>query len=480
MSTRRPYVNLPVSNVSVVLFPNDETLAYQLQAGPGVTIAQVGTGIVAIGTASEIALTQSSWFVDPTNGSDSASGNSPETAVRTFGEIAKRWGSGTTLQPSGGVVTVTLLGDLPASDAISLRGFSLGSNVFLVITGSITTVRNGIFSGVTAINPAANIPQQATTPASMWTPGERVIVTAGSAVGSSAWVAVDLGEGAARFSNPAINPAATDATNNPSAGSFATSDHYDVQSLSSAYIDDVSLGGDFANQTSYSLPRVTFENLNILGRSTLLNTRVGCNFIGCKLDAYVDVQASNDVYGDVFANCCATNQINVSNAIAALSSGLVLGDLSANVGSAMILDDQIMVQGGTLFTAYSGFISIHTGACVFDGGGVLAGGGSIVYVNFNATLWGTDNDYGVTLNAGGKMIYVSGTSPSVLKITGSSGDFMLGKRATARAWDEAGGVYTATIDSTWANLATAISSAGLGGNAHDLTTDTHIVPLVNS
>ncbi len=49
MSIRRPYVNLPVQNVSVVLFPNDETLAYQLQAGPGVTIAQVGTGIFFAG-----------------------------------------------------------------------------------------------------------------------------------------------------------------------------------------------------------------------------------------------------------------------------------------------------------------------------------------------------------------------------------------------------------------------------------------------
>jgi len=80
---------------------------------------------------------QTTWFVDPSGGSDDNSGLTSGTALQTFAELQRRWGPRPRFTST---VTVTLLGD--SAEPAVLRA-DLANGAELELVGSPTTVASG-------------------------------------------------------------------------------------------------------------------------------------------------------------------------------------------------------------------------------------------------------------------------------------------------------------------------------------------------
>lgn len=79
-------------------------------------------------------VTQGAWFVDSVNGNDSNNGATSTTALRTLGELARRW-NGATFSPALTTVQVNLAGTFPTEYLM------LDNAVFTAPGGTVVTVQ---------------------------------------------------------------------------------------------------------------------------------------------------------------------------------------------------------------------------------------------------------------------------------------------------------------------------------------------------
>lgn len=462
----------------------------------GFTVTDLGSGVVSIEPLNRSAyLTQPDWYIDPITGNDANSGATALLPLATFAELLSRWGVGNILNPTGGILTINILSDLPVGDPIYLPSYlTAAPDILILFQGQRTTLYTGAFTAVTTIDRPNNVPWSATDSAlpaaNSWTGylGKRVRVTSGANAGNMAWVAKDLGTKEARFSAPA---SFSIGGSHAVLGAFAIADPFVVESLTSVYIRGLDLAGDYGT----GFPLVAFTDLTWTSPSGLevpYMAGAAYAFYGCS--ASVQPQIWNTVSWASIVSSWDQGifqQAGYSAFEASLIRNGTPQEVLAFCGAVMQLDGDTLLQGIPL-VAYNGMLSIGT-LGVFDvtatsfqnptAAGIVIGetyGPGVILnriIEFsNASIYGAGHT-GTGINVGptGKLVY-STTGPAITpSITGTAGDYVLADAVTARAWDEAGGGYTAPIACTWANLDLAVASGGLGANAHNLTADAHII-----
>ncbi len=463
-----------------------------------------GITIVADGSARWIRLPDvhpawgqvAAWEISPATGNDENSG-APGFPLKTYAELRRRWGIGTTLNPSGGIITVTLLDDLPQTDPISLCYLQLGpanGGVVLTIQGNTPTVtRSGTLTSVTALDRTNNIPWSITDTgiAGTWTTDltKRVKLTSGASSGDYAWVAKDLGTKHARMT-PFAAPVGIGGI--PTLGTPLSGNTYNVQQLVKCYLDEI---GPFGGSQAAVEPFCYFVDLDFQGgggTNVFVHSSVVTVFSGCRIDLTISAASYETIQ---FANCALTegvfcqNGSNVEFTAGGIINTASIGAITL-IQSGCICDGDFMLQGA-LGTGIGGAFLIGTMG-VYDniiipnfntfGSGIILGEDvygpttallrTILYGDH--ALYGSGNaGFGVDVGPSGKFTYTT----NIPTLTGSTGDFVLAKSNLARAWDETRKEYTSPITTTWANLALAIGSGGFGGNAHNVERDAHIIGI---
>lgn len=441
------------------------------------------------------------WFIDPVNGADNNNGNTPTAPLKTHGELVRRLGDGLQASVTGAdtvvggsvysVTTIYLLGDLPESDQIDLEVVLRHAGIW-IYQGTRSVLRSSAFTAVTAQNRATNTPWSVTDGALDWTPfvGKRIRVTSGVNFNQTAWVAKNLGAGAARISSPAnpnYPPPSTNlafASTNP--GVFSNGDPYVIEQLSKAYIRHMEIEGDFS---SGAIGTLAFVDLDLRGvvdpfltAPNALSPQGGSfvNFVACEFSTARAYTLPMSGILTSFVNCGFMKGV-LSRGRTVFDAGLALGASSFRLFGPSAMDGDFMMHGTPLQVL--GTLLVAANVCAFDssGAGIVVGedffGTSLSTLNIIDVLhgghdvWGSGNvGPGIRIGVGVRITYAT----SVPTITGAS-DYVLAGAATGRAWDEGAGVYTAPIANTWANLALPIGGGGFGGSAHNVQSDAHVL-----
>jgi hypothetical protein len=464
-----------------------------------------------------MAITQADFFIDAKTGNDTNNGGSPATALRSHEELAKRIKASGNLLTSPvhstlgyKITTVNILTDLPEGDPINLDGVVLGQDVFLLYKGgAASTVRSGTFTNVVAKDPATNQPFEVEDSAmsGTWTAdlGRRVRITSGTRENAIMWVAKDLGSNRARVSDPSIlGPSANypfETELSPQAPQAG--DAYAVETLPQVTPGLIHLKSQGLTSAFRSIPSIIFRELDFADKSgfNLMYPSfdgVTPYFSLCRVMALCE---GFDWETALFLNCFVNRGLLASGLSQTyLQGGLIgvsevrankdsfLAGVQCHGGGWIMLQDDVMLQDvgvrgqNLIIQAASIFDSVAKvtnpgGHGVFAGGSVVGYvGGTVSFTRFSSgmfRLWGSGNTgAGVAVGPGAQFAYEAGTFPT---ISGTAGDFTLGGATSSRAWDNSAGAYTTDRSNTWANLAATIAAGGLGGNAHNLAGDAHIV-----
>jgi len=431
---------------------------------------------------------QTTYFVNAATGDDKRSGATSLLALKTISALSSRLQSNVTALP----VSVTLETDFGLTDPLILDDYT-GN---LSITGTRVQVRAGIITGFTPVNRGLNTITQLTDAlVADWTPdlslltGRRVRNTMpGPNLDQIAYVAANVGAGAAKTDVPY--------TLNIDEGVFAPGDTYVVESLTKLFVSTLSSSG----RVGFGGGGIKFTDLDIQG-FPLIVSMTGNSFtsyVGCHIAPLALV--SGDALTVSFLKCCGRRGVAATDGTGDVLSGLWGGN--------PLDQSAIGVAGGILrvdfdATCWNSAIRVKVGGLVIGlaaafnaplingcGAGLQVGYGlktgtdipqmtqcSAALYNLNSpshALYGSGNaETGVAVGAGSIMSF-SGNPPTIV---GALGDFKLGTGGKERAFNEAAGAYTAPIAPTWANLAIA-TPAGFGGNAHDMSSESHLVTFV--
>lgn len=227
-------------------------------------------------------VTQSTWFVDAANGSDSNSGESESSALRTLAELTRRW-NGRTFSSALSSVTVTLLGDFSA-EYLTLSATFTG-NTAVTIQGRMTTVYAGAITTFTAYN-AGTSTRSTMTDAGVadWTThvGRRLRVTSGAVNGAITRV-LSVG-GAVTIANIGQWYRSSGSSTNPGLGVSYVIETFDsrVKGFDLRLVGD---GGasllirDIAWDSAQASPAAR-SFCSSFAETTALNTIFGCDFVG--------------------------------------------------------------------------------------------------------------------------------------------------------------------------------------------------------
>lgn len=464
-------------------------------------------------------LTQRDWFINALTGDNKNDGKTRSTALRSHAELERRWGKGNILFPPYDQARfsrpcfVHIDSALPDEDLANIDVIlGLGAEL-AYIGGADRVIRAGTFTGVTPRAEATNTPYSfadGTVPATYW--GDQILgrvrITSGARLNAVAWVAKSLGASNFRSSEPAVcNPMSPTAEPEdflpveavpvvPQVG-----DTYALETLRSIKFGTLNVRAIGIDDYSFT-PCVSFGELEIRQLPTVVSgSPLIFAFYSCQLNYF---STSGPMGGGLLGTCyvynCAARSVNVSGGQLLWEGGLVTdnngvsaSNFTVHAGSAVVQGDaffqnaqlggsNVFINAAGIFDTGANFNRAPDGAGVRTGpalGGPCAGTirfGMYHHSSGPPRLWGAGNVTGVHAVFGGSFSY----DPNYpITITGTESDFKVAKATTSRAWDEANGVYTPARANTWTNMATAINAGGLGGNAHNLAGDAHILRTTN-
>jgi hypothetical protein len=440
-------------------------------------------------------LTQATWFIDPTNGNDSNDGLVSGRALKSWAELAARWGFLGRLQQATNVFIVSSLSVddpinleiIPEGGTLNIYGgptTTIGSGATALWTGTLSTV----VAPVAATNTASTMKDIALT---NWTAGlgARGRIVGGARDGNVFWPIRDLGGGLGaaqvRTSTPQTILGADD--------SVANGDSYQVETLVA-----VTPGALFTLPGKSGTATIVFRDIMI--REPALFQTSWCpggfvSFRGCILQAGVTLTTQGNGVIQFF-NCLCNSptfaaieprgKLNIFGG-AFLATALLIENPAADVRTGT---GTVSFQGIGGIEVVAGSFQSGAGLAVFDttaetignprgsalAVGIGVNGAGLPAVTLNGALWGTGcAGYGIDAAAG---CSPSVTSANVTKLTntGGLGAFALGgETATLRAFNDTTGVMTATIAATWANFQQTVAGGGFGGCAHNVQRNSHLV-----
>ena len=419
------------------------------------------------------------FFVDPQNSTGNANDNGPGTAQEPLLTIA---GLNTRLAFASitAAVTITILGDVkPGDAALNIATVSLTSTGSLTFQGTPQVVHTGTLTGATtAINPAAQQRQILADTAlgvNGWAPFEGLMLRVVS--GPNAGTVCNVVSHIAGTSNAnADRPITLDAT----PGTITSGDHYEIASgsrlnvLSANAVNAIAtVGVSFVDFTFVEGFAANMDGVSFVFRCTTAlpvhNSTEFCSFVACYLSGGI-VGA-----GVTLSFAAGTVSIPTNRQIAAhieFTADTYVTGVGLPIGPDGYQNVLVNDEDGT------GGVQVQDttnplGAIIVEAGGQLLGSG-----RNHGLIWGNGNTGAGMVAGPGATIEVGPEPPTV---TGAVGDFGFTAPETstiimvARAWNDTSGVYTANVATTWANFLAAIGSAGLGGQAHSLMTNAHII-----
>jgi hypothetical protein len=427
-----------------------------------------GAGVGGLSNGKPGALTQLDWFVNAAGGSDTNDGATALTALATYREILRRWGTGTQLGP--GTITIHLL-DVIDPVSLPLARNYVGPDTILILQGVATTVRAGTFTAVTAANRATNTPWSGADAAmpGTWAAdlGRRVRITAGPNAGNIFWVAKDLGAKTARFSWPS-RPMVLDGNDDHLVpGVITNGDAYVVETFNAVTLDTIAPCANGYGSEAVSIPTVYLREMDAQSNDFIsMHPQMAFVLVGVHFTGFPLVEGNEAV----FSNCCFESGIQSTSVGAEKSvvdAGLVR--VTSQPVSTLGLDADVMFQACGCELAASAIGR----ACMFDAPGaaldVDAEGGPTSVQHFRyagaGALWGSGNaGAGMQVSSDTDVRYDDATR---LTLTGAGGDFTLATSVTSRAFDPVTGFYTGPIANAWATLPLAVAGGGFGDDAHN-------------
>jgi hypothetical protein len=153
------------------------------------------------GSSSSGVLDQATWFVDPIAGSDTNTGLTAGTALKTNAELARRWGIGTRL--IGQAYSVTWVSGTGTGDPV-VMDVIMGPAATLTLKGTTTVALSSTLTGFTATNRAGQVMNALvdTTVASFAAHVNKpYTITSGARAGTSGFIMAATGANTARVTS---------------------------------------------------------------------------------------------------------------------------------------------------------------------------------------------------------------------------------------------------------------------------------------
>ncbi len=360
-------------------------------------------------------------FVDPTLGNDlntgfaavsivPASGTGPAVdntgPLKTWAELRRRIGSQALSAPA---TTITLLGDLPATDPMIVDFGSVGT-VTIVGTNTVTKA-SSVITAYTPLVEATNTPNALVDGATVWTPyfpavgGQVVAIVAGTGNGTFAWIVKDNGGGSARVSS--FETVTGVGGTQPIAGST-----YQVQRQT--VVASVSVVPSSGNWV--------FQQLNFTTVAKLVTGGLVVTFQVCTVALPSQVMQGTNL---AFTNCLwpATGGLGFAfaNSRVFFTAGAIIGVICQLDFTEAFFSDGTLFQASNLLTVARTFV-VGANFAIFDWAG------NAVVVNrrsggFFTTFWGT------SAVAAAVPVILDGTSQ--LDVSGANLRFALGSNPAA-------------------------------------------------
>jgi len=327
-------------------------------------------------------LRQPTWFIDPIAGNDRNTGLDSGHAIKTFAELARRWGRIGTCKFDQ-ATTVTVTSSPPVGDIFdSIIAF--GESGSLKIVGTPTIVASSSFTNVGNINRATPLMQTVTDTAVLggsWTPyvGTHMIrnTTAGPRLGATAWVAFDLGSQTCRttrFTKPLLT------TSVPTFTAMAPQigDTYQLLLPTQISIGVVQV---LAANNSVSTKQLIMTDIfgHTVTDSSLFTAggMAGFRFGNCRFDAFRLTGGAGNAQGCMFSGSVVAQGCYIGAGAQFLAfSGGAITPVQFLPGSTGSLDLDFLFQSSTTPVIFKGAV-INAGlVVVFDGGGPWLDGGT--------------------------------------------------------------------------------------------------------
>jgi hypothetical protein len=240
--------------------------------------------VIYIADNPSVYTSQQAWEIDPTNGSDKASG-APGHPLKTWAELRRRFGDAAA--PTG--MEVKLLASLPSSDP--LRPPYLGPTSTLLVYADMTSQHTGTFTAVTAAAPTTSsgtrtrLTDSALT-ASGFAPYINMLITivGGTRDAATAVLAKDTGSKTAdiqQFQGPIPNPVFGFNLVDPLVG-----DAYRIDSWSVA-VGAIEFDQPISADASNNLTQLTLQGLRVSAVALQANgtENTAICFVNCKVTA---------------------------------------------------------------------------------------------------------------------------------------------------------------------------------------------------
>jgi hypothetical protein len=441
-------------------------------------------------------LTQTSWYVDPTNGSDVNDGTTIGTAIKTVAELSSRWGKGNLLSPTGAntapgvTITVNMLGHAPTTDPLNID-VVLDGNVRLLFLGGVAVSTPLTVTAVTQRNRATNTPWQFTATGGV-TVAQRIF---DSTVGAYFWTAKDLTANAWRLSEPCTKPTIGSLIADANQVAIANTDTFVLQTLYTLKLGSIRVMQIRTNSAGPPFgSALFFRDLDLTGDyCPELSTNTSGTVYECKFSK--SILPASGTFNNL-QNCCQpTGQLirPLSGSLVRFYAGGYIGGGATGfspTGSALQFAVDVLWQGTSLSIVGSNRLGLFS-AAIFDGvaggngGSNLAGhglmvssassvtffsnngGGTVGGPNISKALWGSGQaGGGVGVASGSTFAYVGdGYVPSITGSIPGTNDFVLGT-ATSTYAPVGDGTYVGPTTNSWANLVAARGAGtGFGGNA---------------
>jgi hypothetical protein len=405
----------------------------------------VTAGMLLFGTESAERNTytgQSDWYIDEDNGSDTAEGDSPSTALRSHGELERRLGSDAVLGQDTKVhiLSPTLTGP------ITLRAFVRTPEDRLRYLGeNPTQLASGTVTAKTSLNAATNTPLDITDsaigdwdtagPGGTSLIGHRVRLTSGANVGAVGWLVKRVTATQARCSPFQLVDPLVNASWMPPLVEPAVSDSYVVEQLPiitaglKAEVYRLSRGVSSSDFTALLVDSVEFEQANTANIAFIGTDSVGAFFSRCRIGA---VHFNMDFGYIVDCLLAPASVISLRGTNKVVSGGAALG--IASFTEALTLARHWLLQSGFVSAPNGGGVvnTLLDGFAVFDatGGAISLSPSAKLLSGGSSRVWGSGgSDVGLSVPSGAQVIYAN-NKPSV---TGSAGDTRIGGSVVAYA-----------------------------------------------
>ena len=471
-----------------------------IQVGAGLKATPQGSVVMIESTsaAANTAVNQAAWFINAITGDDRNDGKQavPTTGrrgpLKTFAELASRWGCCGVLNPGPGITVIVSIGsDLPATDPVTFD-IALGPENGLLIQGTNTTVlHTGTFAAVTAKNRAANNALQATA---VVPGGWAAFLTTGATPArvhdvtndSYFWPAADLGANVVRLSEPFTDSLLPplwfplSPFDRPGAA-VALGDTFKLERLTRITVGGMTINGsDSGDATSGAFVFLSnnfgFQDLWIAGAplggfnsATVASGGPTVVYKSCLLQ--LDIVSTSGPRSLRLENCntglpffATLNQAvgaeiqflgGLTNAYVLAALAVIFADLDFIFqGNGPGFGSGMAVKFGTvaIFDTPGGF-SVPNNPNG-DGINLGAGGGmqNLTFFDMTHAIYGSGNA-GAGIGVGGGATFgYEANAPSIVGSLPATNDFTVGGATSSRTWNEGGSVWSALIVNSWANL----------------------------